>query len=105
MFGFGKRRLDAIERELVLQRALTTDLSSKIASTAGAALSVRIAELEAALSALQTSNRRELGRLWKIVARDAPRSDPGSMRSDDPEVDAWISLQHAPPHGLKPNGE
>jgi len=59
-----------LERECARLRLQLQELSTKLSTTAGAALTVRIGELEAAVDALQRSNRRELGRLWKLVGRE-----------------------------------
>jgi len=59
---------------------------------------VRINELEAALEALQKSNRREFGKLWK---QQQPRElldvDDGGTGND--ELDAFLELQRS--HGSK----
>jgi len=80
-------------------------LSTKQSTGSGAALLVRINELEAALEQLQKSNRRELGKLWKLIAL-ADESTPAVAKRDtangvdldiDPELAAELALQSAPP--------
>jgi hypothetical protein len=75
----------------------------KLSTVSSTALLVRINELEAALEALQKSNRRELGKIWRALDRDErearpPANDQRTLDdSGDPEFDAYIRLQNA--HG------
>jgi len=91
----------ALQRDVHHLQERVAVLSTKQSTTAGAALLVRINELEAALEQLQKSNRRELGKLWKLLAMqdDAPRAAPVPNGHDeiDPELAAEIALQSAPP--------
>jgi hypothetical protein len=91
-----------LERTVDLLVARVRELSTKQSTSAGSALLVRINELEAALDALQKSNRREFGRLWKLVpderpARAASPNGHAALDVDDPELAAELALQSAPP--------
>lgn len=81
-----------------LRRELA-ELSTKVSTTAGAALTVRINELEAVIDQLQRSNRKELGRLWKMLGDDRSSSSGSPLRNGvhDPDLEAMIALQSAPP--------
>jgi hypothetical protein len=76
------------------------ELSTKQSTGSGAALLVRINEIEAALEALQKSNRRELGKLWKLVGEPpAPKAPNGHLPLEeyDDDLAAELALQLAPP--------
>lgn len=104
MFGNADRdrRIADLDRRLL---KLSTDLSTaraQIERTAGAALSVELSELDAALRALQKTNRREFAKLWGHVSgfgSDTHPTNNGQPRVHealDPELAAELALQTAP---------
>lgn len=56
---------------------------------------VRINELEAALEALQKSNRREFGKLWKQQQAPLPIDDVDDGSTGNAELDAFLELQRS----------
>ena len=66
--GRDTEALQRLEQRHALLKLRVEELSTKISTTAGAALLVQINELTAAVDQLQKSNRRELGKLWKAVS-------------------------------------
>jgi len=95
----------ALQRSVFVFEHRLKELSTKQSTGSSAALLVRINELEAALEQLQKSNRRELGKLWKLVgqpddlsplkATDRARFDRDLERFDA-ELAAELALQSAP---------
>lgn len=98
--GRTKAEWRALEQKVDLQRIALAELSTKLSTTAGAALAVRINELEAALETLQRSNRRELGRLWKLVGIE--KADEPKPAETADQVRARLRQQHGLPK--QPNG-
>jgi hypothetical protein len=89
----------ALRAEIIALAARVHDCELKLSTSSSTAMLVRINELEAALEALQKSNRREFGKLWK--QQQAPLElngiDDGSTGND--ELDAFLELQRS--HGSK----
>lgn len=77
MFGGSyKARIEQIERDLDRLMNEVHKLSTALSTNSNTALLVRFNELEAALEALQKSNRREFGKLWKMGAfGEAPETE------------------------------
>lgn len=91
--GQQKARIEALQRQVaILQRDLH-ELSTKVSTTAGAQLSVRCGDLEAAIEALQKSNRREFGRLWKLLPNERAPSTPETPE----ETRARLRAEHGVP--------
>jgi hypothetical protein len=78
---------------------LRTELSTTRAAidkTSGAALAVKLNEVESGLVTLQQANRREFGRLWKLLGNEGIAGNGKSAVVDeqpDDELAAFLALQ------------
>lgn len=83
----------ALRAELIALAARVHECELKLSTSSSTAMLVRINELEAALEALQKSNRREFGKLWK-QQQPAP-ADDGDDSTGNAELDAFLDMQRA----------
>lgn len=99
--GRTKTEWRVLERQVAILQREVRELSTKLSTTAGAQLSVRCGDLEAALEALQKSNRREFGRLWKLL----PDRDAGPASTPTPETPEQVRARLRTEHGLPTIGK
>lgn len=90
--GPTKAEFKALQHTVHDLRRSVAELSTKISTTAGAQLAIRCGELEAALETLQKSNRREFGRLWKLLP-DTPK-EPAAEPETPEQVRARLRSEH-----------
>lgn len=86
-----------LQRDVALLRTEVAKLSTKVSTTAGAQLTVRCDENDAAIAALAQANRREFGRLWKLVGLERGPGDAPPPTAVDDDLEAFLRLQSAPP--------
>ncbi len=98
--GLAKEEWRDLRAEHRFLQSRVAELSTALSTSSGVALSARIAELETALETMRMNQRRELGRLWKLIGNDAhdPRNTPApNGHSGNDDIDALLRLQSAPP--------
>ena len=88
---FNRVLIDAVARLTERVR----DCEQKLSTSSSTAMLVRINELESALEALQKSNRREFGKLWKQGAPAAHVNDVDDGGTGNDELDAFLELQRS----------
>lgn len=68
-----KAEIRALREKVEALTLRVAELSTALSTSSNAALRVHVDEVESALESLQRSNRKELGKLWKLLgARDEP---------------------------------
>lgn len=85
----------ALRAEFIALQARVHECELKLSTSSSTAMLVRINELEAALEALQKSNRREFGKLWKQQQPAPDVDDDNGLSSGNAELDAFIEMQRA----------